>query len=118
MTRQRIRRRLRDEHGSVAAELVVALPAVILVLAACLGGVRVGMQAMAAQDAAAAAARSLARGENVAAAAARASAIAPGSSVSVRRRDGLVCVSATAPAALPVLPVAPSATACALEGAL
>jgi hypothetical protein len=54
---------LRRERGSVTAELVVALPAVIVVLAACLGGVRVGMQAMLAQDAAAVAARSAARGD-------------------------------------------------------
>lgn len=107
--------RLGGERGSVAAEFVVALPAAVLVLAACLGGVRLGMQAMAAQDAAAVAARSLARGEPMEAAAGRARSLSPGSEIVVSRRDGLVCVVATVPG-VPALPVRPHGHACALEG--
>lgn len=105
----------RREQGSVTAELVVALPAVILVLAACLGGVRLGMQTMLAQDAAAVAARSLARGDGDARAIARAAAVAPGVTVSFSRHDGLVCASAALPGGAP-LPLTVTGTACSLEG--
>lgn len=103
-----------SERGSVTAELVVALPAVVLVLALCLGGVQLGMRAMAAQDAAAVAARSLARGESESAATARSARVAPGAVLSVSRRDGLVCVTATVRGATPPLPV--TGSACALQG--
>lgn len=103
------------ERGSVTAELVVALPAVALVLALCLGGVRLGMHAMGAQDAAAVAARSLARGEPESAAAARSARVAPGAALSISRRDGLVCVTATV-TGVTALPLPVSGSACALEG--
>lgn len=107
---------LRGERGSVTAELVVALPAVALVLALCLGAVRLGMQATGAQDAAAAAARTLARGESTSAAASRAAAVAPGAHITVSHRDGLVCVSVTLSGGVPALRLPVSASACALEG--
>jgi hypothetical protein len=107
---------LRRERGSVTAELVVALPAVIVVLAACLGGVRVGMQAMLAQDAAAVAARSAARGDGEAVAAGRAGAVAAGVIVTFSRRDGLVCASTALRGAASAVPISVSGFACALEG--
>ena len=52
------------ERGSVAAEFAVAMPAVLLVLATALGGVQLAGLQLQAQDAAADAARSYARGES------------------------------------------------------
>jgi len=103
------------ERGSVTAELVVALPAVALVLALCLAGMNLGMAAMAVQDAAAAAARSLARGEPESAAAARAAAAAPGSVIAGISRGELVCVTVTR-RGVPALPMSVSGTACSLAG--
>lgn len=106
----------RRERGSVTAEFVVALPAVIVVLAMCLGGVRLGVQSMLAQDAAAVAARSVARGEGESVAVARAAAVVAGVSVSFARSDGLVCATVAAPSGAPALPILARGRACALEG--
>ena len=102
------------DRGSVTAELAIALPAVVLVLAFCLSGVRVAGQQLRLQDAAAAAARSLARGDDAQAAAAR---LVPGSSVSASERGDIVCarVSARASLAGPI-GVDLRASSCALGG--
>lgn len=93
-------RRRRDE-GSATAELAVALPAVVLVLAACAGALQVASAQVRLQDAAALAARAAARGDDPAAAVAAAATAAgsvSGSVSSVRTwRDGaLVCAAASA----------------------
>lgn len=82
-----------DDRGTVTAEFAVALPAVVLVLAACLGGLQVAGHQLRLQDAAAVAARSVARGGSLGAAQARASRMVPGASVAHRTDGDLVCVS-------------------------
>ena len=99
------------ERGSVTAEFAIALPAVMVVLACCLSGLQVAGTQLRLQDAAAAAARSLARGEPASVAA----LLMPGATVS-RHTDGdLVCATATVRAA-GLLPLVLRATSCALGG--
>lgn len=81
-----------DDRGSVAAEFAVALPAVALVLAVCLGGIAAGAQSLRLQDAAADAARALGRGDGSDAAAADAARSAPGSTMITWSEGRLVCV--------------------------
>lgn len=102
-----------DDRGSVAAEFAVALPAVALVLAVCLGGIGVGAQQLRLQDAAAGAARSLARGDSGAA------GTAIGDAAWQRwERDGLVCVRLSEAARVPAVIASwrLGATSCALDG--
>ena len=68
-----------DERGSVVAEFAVAMPAVLLVLATALGGVQLAGLQLQAQDAAADAARSYARGESAGVVAGRLQRQVPGS---------------------------------------
>lgn len=62
----RLRARGRDE-GAVTAEFAVALPAVIVVLALCLGAASVGIAQSRLEESARVAARAFARGDNLAA---------------------------------------------------
>lgn len=107
--------RYRAEHdtGSVTAEFAVALPAVVLVLAACLTGMQVAGQQLRLVDAAAHAARSLARGEAADAAAARAAREVPGATLTQWTDADLACVTLRAPAAVGLTI---SAVSCALAG--
>lgn len=96
------------EAGMVTAETAVALPAVVLVLAVCLGGVRVGVDQMRCVDAARAGARAAARGDaddSVRTLAERAAP--PGSQVVVEHGGSDVVVIVQAPAVVDLpLPVA------------
>ena len=74
--------RLRVDRGMVTAELAMALPVLIIVLAAGLGAVTVVGQRVRAEDAAREAARAAARGDT-AAAHRLVSEVAPGASVSM-----------------------------------
>jgi len=106
------------DRGSVTAEFAVVLPAVVLVLvlgAAVLGAC--GRQVRL-QDAAADAARLVARGEPVSRASAAVGAAVAGASTAVNHRDDLVCVQASAPAGVPLVPVTLHADSCALAGGL
>ncbi len=107
-----------DDDGAVAAEFAVALPAVALVLAVCVGAVGVGSQQLRLQDAAADAARGLGRGESVSAVQHRAARAAPGSALAEWHSGELVCarvtVDARGPAAVAGLRLA--AESCALDG--
>jgi hypothetical protein len=108
----RSRCRADRDAGTVTAELAVALPAVLLVLAACLGGLRVGAERLRVVDAAAQAARSVAVGEP-----AGSWAAAVGASLTGVRRDGeTVCVTLHRDAPLLGLRIPVEATACALAG--
>ncbi len=104
-----------SDAGSVTAEFAVALPAVVLVFAACLTGMQVAGQQLRLQDAAAHAARSVARGELASTAAARAAREVPGASLAQYADGDLVCVIARAPAAFGLTI---SAVSCALAGGL
>lgn len=104
--------RLRGDRGSVTAEFAVALPAVVLLVACCLSGLAVAGQQLRLTDAAALAARTLARGGDPEALVAR---LSPGAAVS-RSADGdLACVTLTASAS-GLLPLDLGATSCALDG--
>jgi hypothetical protein len=97
----------------VTAELAVTLPAVLLVLAVCLGGLRIGTERIRLVDAAAQSARLAALGESAAP-----PALAVGASVAARTRTGeTVCVVLRRDVPVLGLPVPIDATACALAGA-
>ena len=74
------------ERGSVTAEFAAVVPAVILVLACCLTGIQVAGQQLRLQDAAAGAARAMARGDDPA-------GIAGGARLSRSARGDLVCAT-------------------------
>ena len=82
-----IPRRPLADRGSATAELAVALPAVALVLAACMWGLQLAAAQVRLQDSVALAARALGRGESP-----------PGGVAATSWRDGeLVCASASRP---------------------
>lgn len=112
-----IRRGLGDDRGSVVAEFAVALPAVALVLLLGAGALGACARQVRLQDAAADAARLVARGEPDARAAAAVTGAVPGGSAAVGRRGDLVCVTASA-SAVGGIPLTLSATSCALAGGL
>lgn len=85
----------RAERGSVTAEFAVTLPAVVVVLAGCLTGLQVAGSQLRLQDAAALAARSLARGDSPASAL----ALVPGGTLTQHADGDLLCATLTAPAA-------------------
>lgn len=89
-----MRSRSPDDRGSVTAELAVALPAVVLVLAFCIGAVGVAGQQVRLQHAAAQAAREAGR----------------------RQADEIVCVTLTERAAPPLGALTLSARSCAPGG--
>lgn|GEM_PF-816336 len=102
----------------MAAEFAVLVPAVVLLLALCLSAVQVSTRQLRLHDAAAVAARMLARGEAERSVAGQAAALLAGSSFEAHRRGELLCVRLSAPG----LPgggvfsrVALSATSCALD---
>jgi hypothetical protein len=103
-------RRADRERGTVTAEVAVAVPAVLLVLAACLGGLRIGTERLRVVDAAAQSARLASLGESPGPPAA-----AVGAVVVEQRRDGeTVCVALQRDVPLLGLPVPVAATSCAL----
>ena len=86
---------MHGERGSVTAEFVTVLPAVIIVLATCLGALTVVGQQLRLVDAAAVAARASGRGESSAAAGRMAAGIMPGTRIVVEPDGEIVCVLAT-----------------------
>ena len=108
----------RADRGSVVAEFAVALPAVLLVFLALMSGIQFGALAVRLNDAAADAARGLARGD--ATASARLATQVPGASLQ-RRADGdLVCaeLALTPGGASGLLGISLEARSCALAGGL
>jgi Flp pilus assembly protein TadG len=112
-----IRRGLGDDRGSVVAEFAVALPAVALVLLLGAGTLGACARQVRLQDAAADAARLVARGETHARASSAVTAAVSDAAAAVDRRGDLVCVIASAPA-YGAVPITLSATSCALDGGL
>ena len=110
------RPRLGDDRGSVVAEFAVALPAVVLVLALAAGALGAGIRQIRLQDAAADAARLVARGESSSRALGVLTDAVPGSAAEISRPGDLVCVAASAPAGFGILTV--HASSCALAGGL
>ena len=105
------------ERGSVVAEFAVAMPAVLLVLATALGGVQLAGLQLQAQDAAADAARSYARGETAGTVSARLQRQVPGASVVRSVRGDLVCARVEVAASGPIarLGVTAVGVSCALS---
>lgn len=93
-----VRSASQGERGSVTAEFATVIPAVLLVLACCLGAVQLATQQLRLQDAAAAAARGLARGEAAGGTAARVAQLVPGASFVRNDHGGMVCVRLASPA--------------------
>jgi hypothetical protein len=87
------------ERGSVTAEFAAALPAVLVVLACCLGAVQVVGQQVRITDAAADVARLLARGDSAGPAAGLLAAAGPGTSLAEERQGEFVCARLSAPSA-------------------
>ena len=87
------------ERGSVTAEFAAALPAVLVVLACCLGAVQVVGQQVRITDAAADIARLLARGDSAAPAAGLLAAVGPGAALAQDRQGEFVCARLSAPSA-------------------
>ena len=85
------------EAGSVTAEFAALLPAVLVVLACCLGAVQVVGQQVRLADAAGSAARLLARGESTAAAAGLVSGLGLAATLAVDRKGDFVCAGLSAP---------------------
>jgi hypothetical protein len=106
------------ERGSATAELAVALPAVALVLALCLGAVQVVARQVRLTDAAADAARALGRGESSSFAHGIADRVAGGdTALAVGDEPPLVCATLTATGGAGLLGVIPlRAESCALAG--
>lgn len=104
------------ERGAVTAEVAVALPIVVLVLAACLGGLGLAAAHLRAQDAAADAARLLGRGESNSTAQQHVSRVAPGAQLSLSRPNGLVCATVQLEQRVMLVPVVLTASSCALDG--
>ena len=99
----------------MTAEFATVIPAVLLVLAVCLAGLQLSTQQVRLQQAAAMAARGVARGEEVAAT----SALLPGSILRVEHRGELVCVTASTRGSVAgglIGAVTVSASSCALDG--
>ena len=96
---------LEGERGSITAEFATVIPAVMLVLAACMICFQLASQQLRLQDAAAITARALARGDSAPA--------FPGARVETRADGDLLCARLTLPAQLPLL-IELSAESCAL----
>lgn len=90
------RSRSSSERGSVSAEFVLAMPAVALVLLLCLSGMQVAALQIRLQDAAAVAARALARGDG--GSAGTVAALIPGATISTHSQGDLQCARVSAPA--------------------
>jgi Flp pilus assembly protein TadG len=109
----------RAETGSVTAEFAVGLPAVVVVLALCLGGIQTVGQQLRLMDAAADAARLLARGDGLDAARDHVATAVGAVSLATEADGDFRCVQLSAtPAFLPAraLGVPVSATSCSLGG--
>jgi len=108
-----------NELGSAAAEFAVAIPAVVLVLACCLSAIQVASQQVRLTDAAADAARTLARGDPVGVATARVHRIDASAVLNTSTTGDFVCVQLSSPAGFgpaALAGVRVRASGCALAG--
>lgn len=109
--------RREGERGSVAAELALALPAVVLAFLLGAGALSAASRQVALQDASADAARLLGRGEGQDAAERVVRRAVAGAGVSSSQSGDLVCVSASLDVSVGTLIRVPlRASSCALDG--
>ncbi|GAB3275641.1 MULTISPECIES: TadE family type IV pilus minor pilin [unclassified Microbacterium] len=106
------------ERGSVAAELAVALPAVVVVILLGVGALMAASTQVRLQDVAADAARLVARGEPEGRASGVVAQAVPGARAATSRRGDLVCVTASVDARVAGVPIPLRAASCALGGGL
>jgi Flp pilus assembly protein TadG len=104
------------DRGSVTAEFAVALPAIALVLAACLASVQLVAQQVRLTDAAADAARALGRGESEGTAHAIADRVSGGAGLVAWTEEPFVCVVLTAPGGGLLAAIELRAESCAVSG--
>lgn len=104
------------DRGTVTAEVAVTLPVVVLVLAACLGGLAIAGAQVRAHDAAADAARLLGRGESSATAQQHVARAIIGATLSISRPTQLVCATVRVEQRLLLIPLTLTASSCALDG--
>ena len=100
----------------MTAEFAVALPAIALVLAACLASVHLVAHQVRLTDAAADAARALARGESAAEADAIADRVSGGASLAVTEDGVFVCVTLRASGSGLLAAIELQAESCAVAG--
>jgi Flp pilus assembly protein TadG len=108
-----------SEQGSVAAEFVVVIPAVILVLICGLTSIQIVGQQVRLQDASADVARILSRGDTIELATSVARRASAEARINTTHPSGLICVTIAAPAPSPVgtlLALTLTAKSCALDG--
>lgn len=106
----------RRDRGAVTAEVAVTLPAVVIVLAACLNGLGLATVQLTMHDAAADAARLLGRGESSSVAQQHVNRIVAGAALSVSRPTDLVCAHLRVEQRLLLIPLVLRASSCALGG--
>ena len=104
------------DRGSVTAEIAVGLPAVIVVLAACLGALGLGAAQVRVQDAAADAARLLGRGETTAVVERHIEIVTPGARLTALNRDDLVCTTVSIERPVLLVSIRVEGSSCALAG--
>jgi Flp pilus assembly protein TadG len=93
-----------NQRGSVTAEFVAVMPAVLMVLLICLASLQMAAHQLRLQDATSDAARALGRGESLAQAGGRLALAVPGASLSANYPVDLVCaVGSIRPSGLGVL---------------
>ena len=83
-------RKIGGQTGSVTAEFAAVMPAVVLVLGCCLGGMQLAIVQARLQDSAATVARSAARGDSTPSA-----SLVSGDATVLSRRGNLLCASVT-----------------------
>lgn len=88
-----MRSRSPRDRGAVSAELAVVLPVVVVILATCLGAVRVAVEQVRVADAAALAARSLARGDGAGSATAVVTHVSGARLSGTSRSGDIVCAT-------------------------
>ncbi|MCY7325083.1 MAG: pilus assembly protein [Microbacteriaceae bacterium] len=109
---------VRGERGSVTTEFAVLMPAVLLLLGLGLSAAQVSSRQLQLQDAAADAARVIARGEGVPAAERHLATLVPGAVLRGQTTGDMLCVLLSAPGAPRGLfaAVRLEARSCALDG--
>ena len=105
-----------DEQGSATAEFAVVVPAVVLVVVLTAGGLAAAGRQVRLEHGVAQAARLAARGESDARVADVVAAVAGGAVDGIVVEGDLVCVSASAPARVPLPLQDLRARSCALSG--
>jgi hypothetical protein len=106
----------RRDRGAVTAEVAVTLPAVVIVLAACLNGLGLAALHVKTHVAAADTARLLGRGESSGVAQQHVNRTVAGAALSVSHPTDLVCAHLRVEQRLLLIPIVLTASSCALDG--